>query len=430
MWGDLTMEQKASVMRMAVKQGITDLNEIKDMYDSVILSSSSASFDTPTTFADGGNLFEEDSQLNTPIRDYSWGILPQSEITYTDYSSGRRLQQGDKVMMDENGNVVTSDRPNAILDYMVFTGQEPLIIKDLPPITVMVDKSGNTVNTVGGNYDDYIDRIANVPTANNSQLNSVLENQYYFDMQPSHHFPSIEDEVLAKYDKDWRKRYAAEIIYDELRGKGLNREEIVNSIEDDEMFKEVASNYVIDQAIYSDIDKLRSLYNNDDLLIPILANGYIESNRFNTTKQVGGTATGYYQMEPPLRRKFEEWKKKNSSPEETPFEAETKFVMSLFNDDSDYAKSELATPYSRALAASGNDSTKIDYNKYRLAGHEYYKGYTTEQAYEDLNSGDLIKATNAVTRLLERPGKPHNKRREMAAKLLFRDLQRRENSKK
>lgn len=44
MWKDLTIQQKSEVMKMAIGQGVTDLNEIKNMYDSSVSTGESLSY--------------------------------------------------------------------------------------------------------------------------------------------------------------------------------------------------------------------------------------------------------------------------------------------------------------------------------------------------------------------------------------------------
>ena len=68
---------------------------------------------------------------------------------------------------------------------------------------------------------------------------------------------------------------------------------------------------------------------------------------------------------------------------------------------------ELNTPWSRAGGSK-------DSNKYRLAHNSFYKGYTTEAAFKDWESGNIEKTTNAFTRLFERP-KYHKSSQRVAA---------------
>lgn len=58
-------------------------------------------------YADGGDF----------LRNYQWLTMPPTERKYNDYSTGMPVEAGDKVWADAQGNLVTSETPNALADY-------------------------------------------------------------------------------------------------------------------------------------------------------------------------------------------------------------------------------------------------------------------------------------------------------------------------
>lgn len=139
--------------------------------------------------------------------------------------------------------------------------------------------------------------------------------------------------------------------------------------------------------------------------LALLGNAYVETG-LRGGRQVGGPATGYYQFEPTTRKKYDKWYAKNpKSGKRGSAKSETLFIVDLFKN----RDSELNTPWSRA-------SNPSDITKYRLANMDFYKGYTTDAAFNDWESGDIGKATLAFTRLFERPKYHKSSKRVAAAK--------------
>lgn len=139
--------------------------------------------------------------------------------------------------------------------------------------------------------------------------------------------------------------------------------------------------------------------------LALLGNAYVETG-LRGGRQVGGPATGYYQFEPTTRKKYDKWYAKNpKSGKKGSAKSETLFIVDLFKN----RDSELNTPWSRA-------SNPSDITKYRLANMDFYKGYTTDAAFNDWESGDIGKATLAFTRLFERPKYHKSSKRVAAAK--------------
>ena len=101
MWKDLTIGQKSEVMRLAVQQGFSDLNNIKEMYDaatSVYNTSSNNTYDNvpynpspkDVRYDDGGRLAEV---IITPNRDYNIFLnsLPPNQ-KYGDNNFNRKIE--------------------------------------------------------------------------------------------------------------------------------------------------------------------------------------------------------------------------------------------------------------------------------------------------------------------------------------------------
>lgn len=94
MWKDLTMQQKSEVMKMAIDQGLTDLDSIKKMYDSSISIGESSSYnntydyvpDYPSPkdvrYADGGEL--DTLKYNRFLKS-----LPFNQRNSTDFNTRR-----------------------------------------------------------------------------------------------------------------------------------------------------------------------------------------------------------------------------------------------------------------------------------------------------------------------------------------------------
>ena len=69
MWNDLTMQQRADVIAMAVKAGMRDMNSIRSFYDKTVGSG--------RRFAEGGNTSYEDKLIDFVIQEE--GFLEEPE---------------------------------------------------------------------------------------------------------------------------------------------------------------------------------------------------------------------------------------------------------------------------------------------------------------------------------------------------------------
>ena len=66
MWKDLTLKEKAEIMKMSVANGVTDINDIQELYDDSI-------------YAEGGHLYDKAGPLNKAKQQpkYQYGIIEQ-----------------------------------------------------------------------------------------------------------------------------------------------------------------------------------------------------------------------------------------------------------------------------------------------------------------------------------------------------------------
>lgn len=126
--------------------------------------------------------------------------------------------------------------------------------------------------------------------------------------------------------------------------------------------------------------------------LAILANSYHETMGWNKMKQLNnGPATGLLQMEEAARQSYDNFREDNNLEEGT--DALAQYIASLFLND----KSIPTTYYDN----SGKGEV-----------------YTTAQALEDWNSGDLSKTVKAFMYSYERPGTPMLDKRLGVAQLL------------
>ena len=141
----------------------------------------------------------------------------------------------------------------------------------------------------------------------------------------------------------------------------------------------------------------------------MMGNAWVESISSKTTKQIGGSAEGYFQMDDVERSKYLKWLQKNNRRNNA--ESETIYIIEQFKNRTP------KTAFDLALSKPGNDPSKIIGNKtYRTANHPFHLKQPSEQAYKDWNSDNIDRTTIAFTRLYERSGEPAINRRVGAAR--------------
>lgn len=148
---------------------------------------------------------------------------------------------------------------------------------------------------------------------------------------------------------------------------------------------------------------------NDSQINAVLANTYTETQGWTRLKQnKKGPAKGIMMFEPKALELYNKW----LNGREDSIALQVQYVSELFNEKNKILK----TPWDRATEkdkqkALNTSEKDIDKLKDWERSIFMHKGYTTEQAWQDWESGDLTRATKAFEALFLRAGKPNlNKR--------------------
>lgn len=153
---------------------------------------------------------------------------------------------------------------------------------------------------------------------------------------------------------------------------------------------------------------------NHNQAIALVANAYAESNGSNIN-QTNGPASGYFQMEPALKKSYENWKSKNRISNKDEVTNQTRFMYNLFKNKDTY----LQTPYTNYMRESNNGKKQLGNNyrslKRQMANNEYHN-YDNNKAYNDWYSNNVENTTRSFMALAERPSIPRTKVRLDAAK--------------
>ena len=180
------------------------------------------------------------------------------------------------------------------------------------------------------------------------------------------------------------------------------------------------------------------VYNNlsdgwdEDRISAAMGNSYVETGGWRQLTQTGGPAKGLFMMEGPERARYRKWLKANGLKESQ--ENEVNYIQHLFDSQSEF----LGTPWSnldqeasikrinqtlkakkKPLIKTGDEAralvktlkTERDANLYGVRSAWRHQDYTSEQAWEDWNNGNLDAKTKAFEALFERAGVPDMDRR-------------------
>lgn len=178
---------------------------------------------------------------------------------------------------------------------------------------------------------------------------------------------------------------------------------------------------------------------NEDKISAVMGNSYVETGGWRQLTQTGGPAKGLFMMEAPERARYRKWLKDNGLKESQ--ENEVNYVQHLFDSQSEF----LGTPWSnldqaasikrinktlkkkkKPLISTGDEAralvktlqTERDANLYGVRSAWRHQDYTSEQAWEDWNNGNLDAKTKAFEALFERAGVPDMDRRYYLAHLI------------
>lgn len=167
----------------------------------------------------------------------------------------------------------------------------------------------------------------------------------------------------------------------------------------------------------------------------VLGNTYVESEGWSQLKQKnGGPGRGIFMMEAPQRKNYQTWLQDQG--ESDNHASQVNYVQHLF----DTKHESLKTPWDRLednfkATSKNNYATLIDYKnfikslrteeeakKHSVRSAWNHQNYTTQQAWDDWESGNLERQTKAFEALFERAGVPHLDKRIRMSKLLHKNL--------
>ena len=170
----------------------------------------------------------------------------------------------------------------------------------------------------------------------------------------------------------------------------------------------------------------------EDRISAAMGNSYVETDGWKRLKQTGGPAKGLFMMEAPERARYRKWLRDNKLTESQA--NEVNYVQHLFDSKSEF----LGTPWSnldkqsainrinqtlkkqnKPLIKTGDEAralvktlkTENDANLYGVRSAWRHQNYTSTQAWNDWDNGDLDAKTKAFEALFERAGVPDMDRR-------------------
>lgn len=175
-----------------------------------------------------------------------------------------------------------------------------------------------------------------------------------------------------------------------------------------------------------------------DQIYAALGNSYAETGGWSKLVQlVGQHGKGLFMMESPQQKAYLHWLKANNLEDNAA--NQVNYVQYLF----DTKDQSLQTPWSRLALALESVNKKLKYNGQKPLNNEeelqqfvknlkstneakqygvrsawQHQDYTTEQAWQDWEQGDLDSKTKAFEALFERAGIPHMDRRYYLAHLI------------
>lgn len=370
-WSDLNMKEKAAFIKLGVKGGYRDMDSIKDLYNK---------------YAKGGSV-DNDFTTIEPI--------PKLETSYYDWLKSdenyiRFMEDLSKVKGAE-----WNENPDIVLTRMLndnsYNYRQMYDDAFLPSSLIKTGHFPDTYKTVY--HPTFSDESIYDPR------NSKIKSEYNPDAKLGGHWNEANRVFELSPTQDINK--TQEYLDEADSG-------IVAVPQD---FEVGDYNYNNMKAAYDAAIESGASHNQ---AIGLLANLYAES-KFKGGNQVNGPAEGHFQMEPFTRKSFDKWLDKRGK-KSSDIALETRFIMELLGNKN----SLIGTPYSRYMEVSNKGTKKLDQKKYelllKLNNIPLYKGYTTEDAYEDWNSDSKEKATLGFMSLFERPGEPHADRRINAAR--------------
>lgn len=353
-WNQLSMSQKADLIKLYVDSGVSNLNAIIEDYNKINDTEDEETSDTKATLV--------------------------GKVPFNPFKSFNRNYRGTNIYeADEFSKAFRQARIDK-QDKFVFKGKV-YSTKLAPNRFVEEAKKWDTEGNLS--KEDFKMQIIRNP-------NEVLE--YYNTQYPSDKY-STANKRINNYDIPYMYSLGTKNIGDLV----INRN----------------TNYNIGNAVWKELNNTDLSY---EQKLAILANSYHETNGWTSLRQYGkGPASGLYMMEPEQRKVYEGWLKDNKLADD--YTNQTKFVVSLFNQRDSSLRTAWDRAGSKQSEIKTYKDANEAYKKgYRAAYNN--QDYTTTQAFKDWESSDLDATTKAFEGLFERAGVPHLDRRKRAAHLL------------
>lgn len=353
-WSQLSMKQRADLIKLYVDSGVTNLDAIKGDYNKL----------------DG----TEDEQT------LSGNAVLVGKVPFNPFKSFNRNYRGTNIYEADDFSKAFRQARIDNQDRFVFN-DKVYSTKLAPNMFVEAAKNWDTEGNLA--KEDFRMQIIRNP-------NEVLE--YYNKQYPKNRYTSA-NRRINEYDIPY--------MYS-LGTKGM--EDLVMSR---------SAKYEIGDVVWKELNKTDLSY---EQKLAIMANSYHETNGWTALKQYGnGPASGLYMMESEQRKVYKDWLKKNKLSDN--YANQTKFVVSLFKGKDSSLKTAWDRAGSKQAEIKGYKDANEAYKKgYRAAYNN--QDYTTEQAFEDWESSDLDATTKAFEGLFERAGIPHLDNRKRIAHIL------------
>lgn len=353
-WSQLSMRQRADLIKLYVDSGITNLDVIRGDYNRL----------------DG----TEDEQT------LSGEAVLVGKVPFNPFKTFNRNYRGT--------NIYEADEFSKAFRQARIDKQERFIFNDkiystelAPNMFVEAAKNWDTEGNLA--KEDFRMQIIRNP-------NEVLE--YYNKQYPSSRYKGA-NKRINEYDIPY--------MYS-LGTKGM--EDLVISRD---------TKFAIGDAVWKELNKTGLSY---EQKLAILANSYHETNGWTALRQYGnGPASGLYMMESDQRKVYKDWLKENKLSDS--YANQTRFVVSLFEGKDPSLRTAWDRAGSKQAEIKKYKNANEAYKKgYRAAYNN--QDYTTEQAFKDWESSDLDATTRAFEGLFERAGIPHLDNRKRIAHVL------------
>lgn len=354
-WSQLSMQQRADLIKLYVNSGITDLGKIKKDYNS---------------FKNGGETNDDENTKADLV----------GKVRFNPFNAFNRNYRGTNIY--ESADFGDAFRQARIDGQERFVWNDKVYSTELTPNPLVeAAKAWDTQNNLA--KEDFRMSIIRNPQG-------VLE--YYNKTYPKGKYSSA-NKRINNYDISYMFSLGTKGIEDLVINRNANQD--------------------IGNAIWNELGNSNLSY---EQKLAVLANSYHETNGWTALQQYGnGPASGVYMMEAPQREVYNGWLKNNGLKDS--YENQTKFVVSLFNDKDTSLKTAWDRAGDKqAEIKTYKDANEAKAKGYRAAYN--HQDYTTKQAFKDWNSSNIDATTTAFEGLFERAGIPALENRKRIAHIL------------